>query len=254
MSDFPVYTKIDFSLIREHVIRAAAAYHDEDEIRRQFGQSAAVVHVDDPDGLELLTFVEIDEATRIQWVVVRGTDNFENVKSNLDVVKDQDEYAGVAIHSGFSECAEVAYQFALPLLHKDYETRLTGHSLGGAVASILAMRLSRLEFRLGPCVTFGQPKVTDEDGVNQFRDLPLYRFINGNDPVPALPPPIVGEFRHFGNEVHMLDDGTYENKSKYQSEVSENGSIIEKLFDFELDNHGIDHYLATISKKPVPVD
>ncbi len=65
---------------------------------------------------------------------------------------------------------------------------LTGHSLGGAEAVILAMYLKTEGWKVSRVVTFGQPKVTDADGSKRFRDLPVLRVVNANDSVPLVPP------------------------------------------------------------------
>ncbi|MBL0059893.1 MAG: hypothetical protein IPP35_12580 [Elusimicrobia bacterium] len=62
-------------------------------------------------------------------------------------------------------------------------------------------------------VTFGQPKVTDADGAKKFRDLPLVRIVNVNDPVPLVPPLEIKylkkPYAHLGVEVTLLDGPFY---------------------------------------------
>ena len=62
---------------------------------------------------------------------------------------------------------------------------VTGHSLGGAVATIAAKRL-RAERRLAACYTFGSPRVGTEEWVSRLK-TPVYRMVNSADPVPLIP-------------------------------------------------------------------
>ena len=122
---------------------------------------------------------------------------------------------GVPVHEGFGEDARAAWSFARPLLRPGLETRLTGHSLGGAIAVLLAMKLRVEGQALGRAITFGQPKVTTEAGVARFRDLPLLRVVNHDDPVPLLPwettsAVLGGLYRHLGVEMRLTDRGTFD--------------------------------------------
>lgn len=96
-------------------------------------------------------------------------------------------------------------------LQRDYQTRITGHSLGGAVAVILMMFLKDEGYLIEKCITFGQPKVTNHVGVQQCQHFPLLRVINQEDSVPLVPPCTAlnllrGGYAHFGSEVQLKSD------------------------------------------------
>ena len=96
-------------------------------------------------------------------------------------------------------------------LQPNYQTRITGHSLGGAVAVILMMFLKEEGYLIEKCITFGQPKVTNRQGVQQCQHLPLLRVINREDTVPLVPPCTAlnllrGGYAHFGPEVQLEPD------------------------------------------------
>jgi alpha-beta hydrolase superfamily lysophospholipase len=59
---------------------------------------------------------------------------------------------------------------------------LTGHSLGGALATLAASR-----WPARACYTFGAPRVGDGAFARTLR-APLYRVVNGQDVVPRVPP------------------------------------------------------------------
>ena len=80
-----------------------------------------------------------------------------------------DKKTGIPLHEGFSFAARQVYADLKPLLKTDYRIRTTGHSLGGAVALILAMYLDVDQFDIDHVITFGQPKVTNLCISIQFR-------------------------------------------------------------------------------------
>ncbi|MFS8201161.1 lipase family protein [Streptomyces sp. CWNU-52B] len=96
---------------------------------------------------------------------------------------------------------------------------ITGHSLGGAMAALMAVMLTHepryrsLADKLRAVYTFGQPMVGGpdfaracEDAVGPRGDRPLrdrmIRYIFDRDVVPALPPRPVGPYAPFGREFH----------------------------------------------------
>ncbi len=83
--------------------------------------------------------------------------------------------------------------------HQDYEKHcncefknvpiyITGHSMGGAIAMVATWYITMS--RLAACYTFGAPKIGDDGPLGRFR-TPIYRVVNGLDPVPDLPPSYV---------------------------------------------------------------
>ena len=96
---------------------------------------------------------------------------------------------GGRLHSGFKkQYDDVAFRVEAVL--DDEEVRgkplfITGHSLGGAVATIAARRLSA-DRRIAACYTFGSPRVGTEEWVSRVK-TPIYRIVNSADPVPMLP-------------------------------------------------------------------
>ncbi len=72
---------------------------------------------------------------------------------------------------------------------------VAGHSRGGAFAVLAAAALARAAQQaddlpaIGGVYTFGQPRVGNGPFVEEVEALrvPLYRFIHGDDPIPAVP-------------------------------------------------------------------
>lgn len=213
-ASMPSAPPMDFSEVLDYARRTAAAYQDEPAIRAVVGPDVLLT-VSNLSRVDVRAFVEVDEGSRRQWVVVRGTANLKNAEEDAEYAKVHAPELGIMVHKGFLEDAHAVWSFARPLLKPDFETRITGHSLGGALALLIAMRLRTEGFPVGRIVTFGQPKVTNQAGVDRFRDLPLLRFVNHDDPVPLLPWETRGAareglFRHLGSELRMTDRGTWE--------------------------------------------
>ena len=71
---------------------------------------------------------------------------------------------------------------------------ITGHSLGGALATLATAHLSG--WGLTACYTFGAPRVGDKGFASNLR-APVYRVVNPLDTVPLVPPWSQG-YRHAG--------------------------------------------------------
>jgi predicted lipase len=69
---------------------------------------------------------------------------------------------------------------------RDKPLFVTGHSLGGALATIAAKKLSHTA-GIAACYTFGSPRVGDEQWVENIK-TPVYRLVNAADCVTMLPP------------------------------------------------------------------
>ena len=69
---------------------------------------------------------------------------------------------------------------------------VTGHSLGGALATIATAALVDHGIEVAGVYTFGQPRVGDRTFVRQLSNSTqgkVFRFVNNNDIVPHVPPP-----------------------------------------------------------------
>ena len=250
-------TPVDFAQALDYAQRTALAY-EPDAVIQQRGGAAVRISISTPLSSGIKAYVEQDDAKRVQWIVVRGTSNLVNIQLDVDYNKVVDSRLGIPLHKGFAGSALQVYQFAKPLLKMDYETRVTGHSLGGAAAVIVLMLLKEDGFKLGQAITFGQPKVTNRDGARKYRTLPLLRYINDKDPVPSLPPFELfavldeGPFQHFGPEVVLQDGPSYQYFSDHQAQrlsVLSFWNNLKNLSIQDVPEHGISAYLTRIRQK-----
>lgn len=247
---------LDFPLTLQYAQRAERAYEQDPAIQRLSGTDVKIT-ISGPVSSGMKAYVEVNEAKRVQWIVVRGTSSLVNIRSDVDYNKVVDSRLGIPLHKGFADAAVQVYQFAKPLLKTDYETRVTGHSYGGAAAVIVLMLLKEDGFKLGQAMTFGQPKVTNRDGVGKYRTLPLIRFVNANDPVPSLPPFEVfavldeGPYVHLGPEVVLEEGAKYRYYAEHPSELRSVFSFWDNLKNVsiqDLPEHFMSTYLARVQQ------
>ena len=248
---------IDFNQALQYAQRAALAYEQDATIQKQSGAGVRIT-ISSPLSSGIKAYVELDEAKRVQWIVVRGTSNLVNIRLDVDYNKVVDSRLQIPLHKGFADAALQVYQFAKPLLKTDYETRVTGHSYGGAAGVIVLMLLKEDGFKLGQAITFGQPKVTNRDGVRKYRTLPLLRFVNDKDPVPLLPPFELfavldeGPYQHIGPEVVLEDGSNYRFYSEHQAERLSVFSFWNNLKNISIQDvpeHFMSTYLTRIRQK-----
>ena len=125
------------------------------------------------------------------WVAIEGSDESVDWRRNLEFVFTADD-----VHAGFANYATLLMAQILSA-GTSFDSRkrliLCGHSLGGAVATIIASHLQPSFPHLG-LITFGSPR----PGGRRFRDrfqVPHLRYVHGDDIVPHLPSNLLG-FRH----------------------------------------------------------
>jgi hypothetical protein len=130
------------------------------------------------DGRDYLLMVD-DGETRI--VAVRGTDDLRDWLTNLKVWYRSSPVGRV--HAGYYG-ASIGFLEPLRGALGGGRVVLTGHSMGGAIATLLAGMLVREGVCIEGLYTFGQPLVGLRDFNDQFRThcrFPYFRFVHGAD-------------------------------------------------------------------------
>jgi triacylglycerol lipase len=138
-------------------------------------------------------------------VVFRGTepDDINDIKADVDAVLVVAETIG-HVHRGFKREVDRLWEPLEKILqNKQKPLWFTGHSLGGALATISAGRcvLSPIPSSPEGLFTFGSPRVGNRRFIN-FVKLNHLRWVNNNDIVTRLPPRWLG-YRHAGVEYYM---------------------------------------------------
>ncbi|MEO6598210.1 MAG: lipase family protein [Planctomycetota bacterium] len=134
-------------------------------------------------------------------LVFRGTADLRDCLTNLRVAPVEWPYGG-RVHEGFARgLAKVWDEVESALDQLRLPTFVTGHSLGGALATLAA---ARREFVAA--YTFGAPRVGDAAFWQTLR-CPLHRVVNDRDVVPTLPPKRL-DYTHGGLLQHIAGDDT----------------------------------------------
>lgn len=135
-------------------------------------------------------------------IVFRGTQALGNWISNLDARIGPGPRGG-RVHAGFAAALrQMSGDLAAAIAGTPRPLLVTGHSLGGALATLAAV-----EFGADALWSFGAPRVGDAVFGRTLGSTCITRVVNGNDPVTAVPPPgFPWRFRHTGRPF-LLHEG-----------------------------------------------
>ena len=249
-------TSVDFAEILQFAKFSNAAYLPESTIiKENLPNNYSLTHYSKIPAIEIAYFLATDEMAKTHIISVRGTANIENAIVDIALKLNLDKHTGVLLHNGFSQAAQAIYKEIKPRLNDDYVISTTGHSLGGAVALILAMYLDVDHYKTGSIITFGQPKVTNLSGANKFQHLAVFRIVTPKDLVPLVPPldPVdiynINIYWHLGKEIVLLDSDAYAVLEGVSSMVRATRFTQETLNESNLKNHQMALYLDILSNK-----
>lgn len=241
--------QVDFAELKYYAKRSRAAYASEIAIREQFPLTTRVMTI---KSIDVLYFLETDRKQKTQTLSIRGTANKQNVWQDIEIALEKDSLLGVSLHRGFRDDTNKVYSDVKPYLKKDYSIRVTGHSLGGAIAVIIAHYLYRERFKVERLVTFGGPKVTNREGTKAFEGrIIVTRVVHDKDVVPMLPPTgfLSGRYQHFGPEVVLRDGRKFVYISSHDSNRLSVGEFWRNITDFSTKEHHMETYHGNILEK-----
>lgn len=193
------------------------------------------------------------------YIILKGTSEFEDVKTNLKFFNEKDKLIKAKIHEGFKEYADYVFpqiKKHVKEITKNKNLYLIGHSLGGSLAKIISLRL----YKDSTCVTFGEPKVFKSIPFQDFNfDKKYIRVVNSKDLITKIP-----NFYHHGKlkneEIYYLDRNNklIINPSKMQlnydmmKKLSCDLMTLKFFFGFfiksTLENHKIENYYKILKK------
>jgi triacylglycerol lipase len=202
---------------------ATLAYAEPDFAKAQF-HKAGLLEVEYFDGEA--TNAQCYVANNADFVIVafRGTEirkrpgrtDYRNIvadlKTDANVLLTDSEQGG-KVHRGFKQALEEIWQekgLQDYLSSKDQGSPsvwFTGHSLGAALATLAADRYGKVQ----GLYTFGSPRTGDIDFKNDFH-ISTYRFVNNNDIVARVPPPVpychVGDLKYIDSRGRIHDNAS----------------------------------------------
>lgn len=133
-------------------------------------------------------YVALDDKKKRIVLCVRGTKNFFDALTDADVTPCK--FLSGFAHGGFLRACDLIYEetknllLRLKNLHRDFDVRIVGHSLGGGVASLITLKLKK-DIPSVRGVVFGCPPCISESLLEQSKSC-ITGFVNGNDIVPRL--------------------------------------------------------------------
>lgn len=188
-------------------------------------------------------------------IAFRGTEpnEWNDIKADMDAKKALAETAG-HVHRGFKKEVDDLWPQLEEMLisHKQNLTKklwFTGHSLGGAMASICAGRclLSHIDIQPEQVQTFGSPRVGTKRYINHAK-VDYFRWVNNNDIVPRSPPAWLG-YRHAGQEMYLDANGKLRELNRIERRADMWKGLIAGFRRKEIDyfsDHLIDRYVEII--------
>jgi len=238
----------------EHFVHFAAASFCHGRVLSRFtckeckllGRSVKLVQVIRNRNGGTLGFVSVDNVRREIVVAYRGTNNLANLIQDLAYAwLPSPRGDGTRMHKGFYAATMSIYPRVLKLLrhistshYPKYKVVLTGHSLGGAMATIsyylLSHDMPNLSYVL---ITFGEPRVGDRafaDYINQQR-IPAARVVNGLDAVPHVSVASLGFVHHLtefwttNGTTRICGTRDYEDLTCSASRISKDFNAIDHL-------------------------
>jgi len=157
-----------------------------------------------PDGKGTHCFIAVNDTKKILLVAFRGTDASDHTDLQYDAdALQQDWDRGGKVHKGFADALGQVRAGLLPALaspkYENYRKIYAGHSLGAAMATLLAsiQKPDRL-------FTIGSPRVGDAAFVATLNGVNSTRYVDCSDLVTRVPPEDVVGLLHYAHVGPMI--------------------------------------------------
>lgn len=189
------------------------------------------------------------------FVVFRGTKERRDWYTDIQLHRESISYGKA--HDGFvdawnsvrSDVWKAVKSFQST--HKARSLWITGHSLGGALATLAAADRCFRGLPVDGLYTYGSPRVLDFDAARHFEAIMgsrTFRFINNNDLVTRLPTGV--RFKHVGKIRYFSDHGLlYEDMShwfRFKDRLRSARRHIGRKGIDGISDHSIDDYIRLI--------
>ncbi len=203
----------------------------------------------DRDGAQAYFFS--NEVDRI--IAFRGTEptDWNDIRADLYALQAAAETVG-RVHVGFKAEVDDLWPKLEEELKDNRKTLwFTGHSLGGAMATICAGRckLSYIPSDPAGLFTYGSPRVGNRRYV-RYAKIEHYRWVNNNDIVTRVPPAWSG-YRHCGVEMYLDRHGRLRRRLAGWARTADRlQGLLRGLLRWEVDylaDHSMMDYIRYIS-------
>lgn len=228
--DLGLYVDLNMRTLRECMCLAGSIYKYREKVNT--GTKLKLLNVDDIlscdiDGEVVLSGtnsrdieygVVAEHSRRRIYVVFRGSESLTDWYHDLIVSKVcLDEVSNVKVHKGgylqlnedgvYTDIKNVILELLSDPKYKDYQVYVTGHSLGGMLATLFTYILAKQESNMNlVCISFASPRVGNKGFRRDFDSLDNvthFRCFNTRDVVTYVP-----NFRyyHVGFRVKLYKD------------------------------------------------
>ena len=187
----------------------------------------------------------------------RGTDEIADWLDNINAFT-TDALFG-SFHRGFWNSVEDVWQ-TMDARVRELQKKLrrpvflTGHSLGGAMATVAAARYIHEDKPFTSAYTFGQPRAVDRSTALVFNveaAARYFRFHNNNDIVTRVPTRLMG-YSHIGSYLYISEEGVIHPEPgfwfKFVDYVDGALSAIKEDGIDAVEDHDMDCYLRAVRK------
>lgn len=143
-------------------------------------------------------------------IFIPGTASWQDCLTDARIRKVN--YGAGRLHLGFKQAADSIYTTIVRRLPLGASLTISGHSLGGALATILADWLHGSGYRIHAVITLGSPRVANGPWARTYNRILgdcSFRLVNAGDPVPHVPW-VLGTYRHVDTLVYLKKDGSIE--------------------------------------------
>jgi len=185
----------------------------------------------------------------------RGTDEVADWLDNINAFSTKKLFG--EFHRGFWKSVEDVWQPLMERLevcqvNKKRPVFFTGHSLGGAMATIAAARFIQQDRPFTSVYTFGQPRALTRDTARIFniecKDR-YFRFHNNNDIVTRVPARLMG-YSHIGSYLYISQEQELHRESGFWFRFVDYvdgalSAIKEKGID-AVEDHDVGKYLSAV--------
>lgn len=184
-------------------------------------------------------------------ICFRGTEPKEmsDIKADLNAIQKQGLHNKGDVHGGFQGEINKIWDLIIEKVNelKNHKIYITGHSLGGAMATICAKRLQEQQVEVQCLYTYGSPRVGDKRWVKSLQ-IPHYRFQNNNDVVCKVPFWIMG-YRHHGKNVYIGYNGKIAKMNMWRRFIDSMRGRFKAWSKWQLFDGIYDHNITSYTKR-----
>tara|TARA_R100001377_G_scaffold25616_1_gene13896 strand:+ start:163 stop:924 length:762 start_codon:yes stop_codon:yes gene_type:complete len=231
---------------------ASLAYSDEKQVKKEAkGFGFTKVKFYDNGGAQAYRF---ENKTDIV-IACRGTQptEFNDIKADLKAIPVMAETVS-RVHHGFKVEVDELWPFVsaglLAVRGSMPQLWFCGHSLGAAMATLMASRCMHEEILMNPVrlYTYGSPRVGWRKYTKSL-GIEHHRFVNNNDIVTRVPMRIMG-YIHHGTEHYINSNGDmvvgYKSWRRFQDRIKGMWMGLKKLSIDNFSDHSMVNYIEHI--------